>query len=103
MDIVVLVRYCSKFLESQFEIRTSSKHSYICNLLEHNDISAADKQHYSLVYGVNRPALLNTLQYFDVVSGSLIPDITHDILEGALPLEIKLLLRVCVHAHNAHF
>ena len=31
---------------------------------------------------------------FGVASGALIPDVMHDILEGALPLEIKLMLKV---------
>ena len=45
-------------------------------------------------YGVNRRALLDTLAYVDVTSGSFVPDIMHDILEGALPLEMKQLLKV---------
>ena len=43
---------------------------------------------------MNRQALLSTLDYFGVASGALIPDIMHDILEGALPLEVKLMLKV---------
>lgn len=43
---------------------------------------------------MNRRALLNTLDFFSVASGALIPDIMHDILEGALPLEVKLMLKV---------
>lgn len=65
-----------------------------CEILERADLPAADRQHYSLVYGVNRRALLSTLDLFDVVSGALLPDVMHDILEGALPLEIKLMLKV---------
>lgn len=38
---------------------------------------------------------LSSLNYFDVASGSLVPDIMHDILEGALPLEVKHMLKVC--------
>ena len=33
-------------------------------------------------------------QYFSVASGALLPDIMHDVLEGALPYEIKLMLKV---------
>lgn len=58
-----------------------------------------DQQHYSTVFGVNRRALLNTLRYFDVTSGALIPDIMHDILEGALPLQVKLMLKVQYDAY----
>lgn len=49
-----------------------------------------------MVYGINRRALLSTLDYFGVASGALIPDIMHGILEGGLPLEVKLMLKVCV-------
>ena len=31
-----------------------------------------------------------------MVSGALIPDIMHDVLEGALPLEMKLMLKVFI-------
>lgn len=79
-------------------MRSDSKHSEQCDTLERNDLTAADQQHYSLVYGVNRRALLSTLKFFGVASGALLPDIMHDVLEGALPLEIKLMLKVCVHA-----
>lgn len=43
----------------------------------------------SIVYGVNRSALLDILDYIDVTTGAFIPDITHNILEGVLPQEIN--------------
>ena len=46
------------------------------------------------MFGVNRHALLHTLDYFDVTSGALVPDIMHNVLEGVLPLEIKSMLKV---------
>jgi hypothetical protein len=85
--------YFSQFLESHFELRCKSKHLDHCNLLE---TYTEDRQHYSLVYGVNRRALLSSLRFFDVASGALIPDIMHDILEGALPLVVKQMLKVFV-------
>ena len=33
------------------------------------------------------------LEFFDVCSGALIPDVMHDVLEGALQHELKLLLK----------
>ena len=57
-------------------------------------MSSAGQQHFSLVYGVNRRALLNTLTYFSVALGALIPDIMHNVIEGVLPLEVKLMLKV---------
>ena len=82
-------------MESFFELRCKSKHLDHCNLLEHDETSTEDRHHYSLVYGVNRRALLTSLRFFDVASGTLIPDIMHDILEGALPLVVKQMLKVC--------
>ena len=64
-------------------------------LLERDDLGASDRQHYSTTFGVNRRALLDTLRFFDVTTGALIPDIMHDILEGALPLELKRMFKVC--------
>lgn len=43
-------------------------------------------------YGINSNSILNDLQYFHVASGALVPDIMHDILEGALQYEAKLVL-----------
>ena len=92
-----------KFIESQFHLRSAEEHSRHCNLLEQNDLNASDRQHYSTTFGVNRRSLLSSLKYLDVTSGMLIPDIMHDILEGALPLEVKLMLKVrltfCMHTY----
>lgn len=79
------------------------RHSYHCDVLERTDLSLADQQHFSLVYGVNRRALLNNLEFFSVTSGALIPDIMHDVLEGVLPLEVKLMLKVSqFHDQNVY-
>ena len=47
-------------------------------------------------YGINRNSILNELSYFNVCDGSLLPDVMHDILEGVLQYEVKLLLHVMV-------
>ena len=36
------------------------------------------------------------LSYFHVCNGSLVPDVMHDILEGALQYEVKLMLQFMV-------
>ena len=36
------------------------------------------------------------LKYFDPCSGGLVPDVMHDVLEGVLQREVKLVLRHCV-------
>ena len=77
-------------MESEFTLRSDTQHSNYCDLLEQEDLPPSDIQHYSIVYGVNRRALLNTLEFYNVASGSLIPHIMHNVLEGALPMEVKL-------------
>ena len=51
-------------------------------------------------YGINRDSALNELAYFNVCDGSLIPDIMHDILEGSLQYEVKLMLQVMITTEN---
>ena len=51
-------------------------------------------------YDINCNYVLNGLAYFDVCCGSLIPDITHDILEGALQFEVKLMIQVMTREEN---
>ena len=48
------------------------------------------KEHMATCYGINVESILNSSTYFHVVDG-LPPDIMHDVLEGALPYEIKLM------------
>jgi hypothetical protein len=89
----------SKFIEADFNIRSSIQHSKNCDVLEMSDLTVAERQHFSSLYGINRRALLDSLKYFNVASGALVPDIMHNILEGALPLEVKLMLKVFIVAN----
>ena len=44
--------------------------------------------------------MLNSLSYFHVCDGGLVPDVMHDLLEGALQYEVKLMLKefiLCDH------
>jgi len=45
---------------------------------------------------INCNSILNELAHFHVCFGPLIRDVMHDILEGALPYEIKLMLQVMI-------
>lgn len=47
-------------------------------------------------FGLNRNSVLNELRYFNVCSGALLPDIMHDLLEGALQYELKLMLQLFI-------
>ena len=90
-----LVRcYFLKFLESDFTICSSAQHSQHCDILDMRELTTAERQYFSSTYGVNRRALMDSLQYFSVASSALVPDIMHDILEGAMLYEIKLMLKV---------
>ena len=68
-------------------MRSVQEHQRQCSKLDHQDLY----QHYS---GINQRSELDECDYFQVASGALVSDIMHDILEGALPLEIKLMLKV---------
>ncbi len=46
----------------------------------------------SVEHGINLRSPLLDLQYFDLCSGALVADVMHDILEGVLQYETKLLL-----------
>ena len=48
-------------------------------------------------YGINRPSVLNELKYFHTCTGALIPDIMHDVLEGGLQYEAKLILHQFIY------
>lgn len=50
--------------------------------------------HLSVKYGINRNSILNTIPGFSVVTG-LPHDIMHDLLEGVLNYELRLLLKHC--------
>ena len=89
----ILITFLLQFVESAFTIRTFKSYSHQCNLIENvSELS----NHYSTVFGINFRSPLESLSYFSVADASLIPDIMHDVLEGALPLEMKCMLKVCV-------
>ncbi len=46
----------------------------------------------SVKYGINSTSILNELKHFHTCNGALIPDIMHDVLEGGLQYEAKLIL-----------
>lgn len=55
------------------------------------DLGGALHSHIATTYGLVRDSILNSTRYFHIVEG-LVPDIMHDLLEGALQLCTKLLL-----------
>lgn len=77
------------FREDDFALRDRISHAQQCSLL-----NSSDRLRLSVEYGINRQSSLDSLVYFSVVD-SLPHDIMHDLLEGVMPYELKLLLRHC--------
>ncbi len=50
-------------------------------------------------YGVNRKSILTELKYLNICSGALIPDVMHDMLEGLLQYEAKLVMKHIIDCH----
>lgn len=86
----------TKFKEQEFELRSADLHEQHLTEMEGEE----DSSTLSTEYGINRRSVLDDLQYFKVASGSLLPDIMHDVLEGVLQYEAKLMLiQFLLHDH----
>lgn len=72
------------FTEDNFVLRTSEVHR--CHLARIQQVPD-DKA----TYGVYSPSPFDELHYFDVTT-ALPPDVMHDLLEGVIPLVIKLVI-----------
>ena len=66
-------------------MRTVGGHIHKVELVEADPSCAS-------THGVKRESILNSSKYFHVIGG-LPSDIMHDVLEGSLPYQVKLLLR----------
>ena len=80
------------FVESSCTLRTPETYLQQCTLL-----TGPLHDHYSTTFGINRLSLLEEIPGFSVVNG-LPHDIMHDLFEGVVPYELKLLIRHCVQA-----
>ena len=81
--------------EEQCTLRTPELHHQQC--AEVQEDASKSKE-----YGINTSSVLNELKYFHTCTGALIPDIMHDVLEGGLQYEVKLMLYRFVHEEK-HF
>ena len=70
-----------------FEARTRETHTQQCS-----NLGGALHDHYATTYGIKCNSILNESRYFHVTEG-LVPDVMHDVLEGALEFEVKQLLK----------
>lgn len=83
--------FCIQFIEDDLQLRTLTDYLDQCRILDRDNPARS-----TVEFGINRKSILTTLQYFDVCSGALVPDVMHDVLEGVLQYEAKLLLQHCV-------
>ena len=74
------------------QLRTLEDYKQQCTLLEDPDTYADNSKEY----GINHRTSLMDLKYFNPCSGALVQDVMHDVLEGVLQREVKLILQCCV-------
>ena len=83
----------SHFNEDKFDLRSPSNHADQCHALRGSNSHEA-----SVEYGFNREAALEKIPGFSVTL-CLPHDVMHDLMEGFIPREIKLLLHHCLSSH----
>ena len=76
--------------ENACVLRTSQSYFEQCSLL-----CGPLHDHYSTMYGINHMSVLEEVPGFSVIKG-LPHDIMHDLYEGIVPYEMKLLLTHCI-------
>ena len=79
--------------EQDFTQRKLRIHLQQCDILERN---AGDRVENSKLYGVSHRSILLELKNFDHCRGVLLPHTMHDLLEGFLQYESKLVLQHCI-------
>ena len=77
--------------ESKCTLRTVNSYFEQCSLLY-----GPLKSHYSKVYGINNMSVLEEAPGYSVING-LPHDIMHDLYEGVVPYEMKLVLNYCIN------
>ncbi len=77
-------------VESACTLRTPSGYFEQCCLF-----SGSLQTHYSKVYGINYMSVLEEAPAYSVIHG--LPHIMHDLYEGVVPYEMKLLIIYCIH------
>lgn len=85
------------FNSQRFEMRTDASHRQQCSQLR-----GPLQDHYSTAYGVTRPSILLDVTAYNMFNGGLPHDIMHDLFEGVVQYELKLLLQhvVLIQAVN---
>lgn len=88
--------YHDQFVESEFQLRDPISYDRHCRHLE-GELGDYD----SITYGINYESPLNKIHGFHVANTQLPQDVMHILLEGTLPLELKLMLSSFIR--NKHY
>lgn len=83
-----------KFTAESFKSQTQDAHKKYVEAL-----TGPYPGHIATTYGVVQDSILNSSSYFHVVDG-LVPDVLHDLLEGVLQYEVKLLLHHLIYEEH---
>ena len=90
---VFVYYFVFQFTEENILLRTPENYDHHCD--HHCDlVEGSYGKEDSITYGINYRSSLNTIKGFHVANSQLPQDIMHILLEGVLPLELKLLLSV---------
>ena len=76
-------------------MRNQEQHKKYCEYIDQPGISAAERVHYSKVYGINRKSILCELSNFNVTE-QLPQDLMHVLFEGVFQAHIRELLKYLV-------
>lgn len=87
----------TKFLESDFQIRSDDDHRERCETL--NQLSRVTRKYWSKMWGINSESILNEIPGFSLCSG-LVHDPMHLLLEGVVSYELRILLYHFVHVEK---
>lgn len=92
---MLFVLFCAiQFLAEDFQERTRETHRNHCEQLEGQFFA-----HFSTTSGLNRDSVLNKSRVFHVTEG-VVMDAMHDVLEGSLQMETKLMLQEFICKSN---
>ena len=70
-----------QFRECDFELCSTKQYCHHCDLIENGPEHAS---HYSTTFGINNRSHLESLSYFSVAEGAMIPDVMLDVLERCI-------------------
>ena len=79
------------FNSNDFQLRSTADH-----LLQCTQLSGSLKEHNSKVFGICEKSILLDVDHFSMCGWGLPHDVMHDLFEGVVQYEIKLLILSCV-------